>query len=299
MIQDIAPRQFHNEYKICTPEAEDFVLAIRKNSVILIRREEDMLRIPTLREIREIFPEAEKEAYYLFSIDDFRYFLVNVDEHREFEIPESGPYCLKDSRFLRNMDPEYEAFAVITGMQLARWRRAHHYCGFCGTPMEDSTEERALVCPKCHQIEYPKISPAIIVAITNGSKLLMTKYRGRPYAGYALVAGFVEIGETFEDTVRREVMEEVGLKVKNIRYYQSQPWAFSDTEMIGFFAELDGDDRITLQEDELAMAGWFEKDEIPDDWRMTSISAKLRMAFKYGEDRIESELAEIQRESEA
>ena len=92
----------------------------------------------------------------------------------------------------------------------------------------------------------------------------------------------VEIGETFEDTVRREVMEEVGLKVKNIRYYKSQPWAFSDTEMIGFFAELDGDDTIRLQEDELSEAGWYHRDQVPDETMLNSIGSELKMVFKYG-----------------
>lgn len=148
--------------------------------------------------------------------------------------------------------------------------------------MTESTIERALVCPECGQIEYPKISPAVIVAITNGDKLLMSRYRDRPYRGYALIAGFVEIGESFEETIRREVMEEVGLKVKNIRYFGSQPWAFTDTEMIGFFAELDGDDTIRLQEDELSEAGWYHRDEIPDDELRISVGSEMKMAFKYG-----------------
>lgn len=147
----------------------------------------------------------------------------------------------------------------------------------------DSQSERALVCPVCGQTEYPKICPAVIVAVTDGERLLMSRYRGRAYRGYALIAGFVEIGETFEETVRREVMEEVGLKVKNIRYYKSQPWAFTDTEMIGFFAELDGDDRIRLQEDELSEAGWYHRDEIPEDTSLISVGSEMKMAFKHGE----------------
>ncbi len=121
----------------------------------------------------------------------------------------------------------------------------------------------------------------MIVAVTDGDRLLMSRYKGRAYRGYALIAGFVEIGETFEETVRREVMEEVGLKVKNIRYYKSQPWAFTDTEMIGFFAELDGDDAIRLQEDELSEAGWYRRDEIPEDVSSISVGSEMKMAFKH------------------
>ena len=182
---------------------------------------------------------------------------------------------------MRAMEPMYQAFAAITATQIWRWRESRRFCGHCGAKTTESRTERALVCPVCGQIEYPKISPAIIVAITNGDKLLMSRYRDRPYRGYALIAGFVEIGESFEETIRREVMEEVGLKVKNIRYYKSQPWAFTDTEMIGFFAELDGDDKIKLQEDELSEAGWYTRDEIPDDDTGISVGGELKMAFKY------------------
>jgi NAD+ diphosphatase len=149
--------------------------------------------------------------------------------------------------------------------------------------MEVSRKERAMVCPSCGQTEYPKISPAIIVAIKNKDKLLMSRYARGAYRRYALIAGFVEIGETFEDCVRREVMEEVGLKVKNIRYYRSQPWAFSDTEMIGFTADLDGDDTIRLEEDELAEAGWFTREEIPDYSPYISVGHAMMRAFKNGE----------------
>ena len=242
----------------------------------------DRFTIPVLAEVADFVPMAEKRAVYLFAIDEKPYFLVEIDKDEETAFPEDGSFEWKGTQYFRLMEPMYRAFAAITATQLWRWRESRRFCGHCGAGMEDSRTERALVCPACGQIEYPKISPAVIVAITNGDKLLMSRYRGRPYRGYALIAGFVEIGETFEDTVRREVMEEVGLKVKNIRYFKSQPWAFSDTEMIGFFAELDGDERIRLQEDELAEAGWYSREEIPDDELSISVGTEMKMAFKYG-----------------
>ena len=144
--------------------------------------------------------------------------------------------------------------------------------------------ERAMICSNCGNIEYPTISPAIITAITNGDKLLLTKYAGGSYRNWALVAGFVEVGETFKGAVRREVMEEVGLNVKNISYYKSQPWSFSDSAMIGFFAELDGDDTICLEENELATAEWFSREDIPELPSDISIAQEMMMYFKNGGD---------------
>ena len=111
----------------------------------------------------------------------------------------------------------------------------------------------------------------------------MSKYAGREYKAYALLSGFAEIGEPIEDTVRREVMEEVGLQVKNITYYKSQPWSFSDTLLLGFFCELDGEDKIRLDEQELALAEWVERKDItvePDDLSLTN---EMMLAFKNGD----------------
>ena len=137
-------------------------------------------------------------------------------------------------------------------------------------------------CPECGLMEFPKICPAVIIGLTHKNKILMSKYAGREYKKYALLAGFNEIGESIEDTVRREVMEEVGLNVKNIRYYKSQPWSFTDTLLLGFFCELDGKDDITLDRDELAMAEWFEREEMPVKEEDLSLTNEMMMAFKNG-----------------
>ena len=148
--------------------------------------------------------------------------------------------------------------------------------------MKKDEKERMLFCEACHAMEYPKICPAVIVGVTDGNRLLLTKYAGREYTKYALVAGFAEIGESIEDTVRREVMEEVGLKVKNITYYKSQPWSFTDTLLLGFYCELDGDSEITLDETELSVAQWFEREEIPVKDRSVSLTNEMILNFKYG-----------------
>lgn len=279
MIQDIGAHKFDLSFK--QPEARDgdYVLYMKNNKTFLRKKEADGHEIPRFSDFPEEEETLKKNAYYLFSIDDAAYFYVT-----EMETEEREEYEFCPTSAFRKMTPAYQAFAGITATQLHRWKESRRFCGHCGHPTENSRTERALVCPVCGQTEYPKISPAVIVAITDGDRVILSRYRvnNNPYRGYALIAGFVEIGETFEDTVRREVMEEVGLKVKNIRYYKSQPWAFSDTEMIGFFAELDGDDTIRLQEDELSEAGWYHRDEIPDETIMNSIGSELKMVFKYG-----------------
>ena len=134
----------------------------------------------------------------------------------------------------------------------------------------------------CNNMVFPKICPAVIIGVTDGDRILLTKYAGRTYKNYALVAGFTEIGETLEQTVEREVMEEVGLHVKNIRYYKSQPWALSGSLLAGFFCELDGDDTISLQEDELSVGKWAYADdlELEDD----GISLTREMILKFKEE---------------
>ena len=148
--------------------------------------------------------------------------------------------------------------------------------------MRPDSKERMLLCPDCRNMVYPRISPAVIVGVIHGDKLLMSKYAGRSYANYALIAGFTEIGESVEQTVSREVMEEVGLRVKNIRYYKSQPWAFSGSLLMGFFCDLDGSDEIRLDTSELAEAGWYSREEIGLEDDHVSLTREMIMKFKGG-----------------
>ncbi|WP_333684561.1 NAD(+) diphosphatase [Enterocloster lavalensis] len=276
MIQERAPKTFDPAFRRQKPEDRDFLLHYEYNKVML-KKEGDRLMIPTVGELLEEAPEIAAKAEYLFSIDDRAYFGMP-----DMAVPEFGGYVMEGMQIFRKFDPMYQGFAGITGGQIYRFRESRKFCGRCGQRMEYSQTERAMVCPGCKQTEYPKISPAVIVAITNGDKLLMSRYAHGTYRHFALIAGYVEVGETFEECVRREVMEEVGLKVKNIRYYKSQPWAFSDTVMIGFTAELDGDDTIRLQEEELSEAGWYTRDQMEDYSPCISVGHEMMRAFKSG-----------------
>ncbi len=134
----------------------------------------------------------------------------------------------------------------------------------------------------CHSVVYPEIAPSVIVAVKNKNKLLLTKYQAShsPYRHYSLIAGYVETGETAEDTVRREVMEEVGLKVKNIRYYKSQPWPFSGALLLGYFCDLDGDDKITREEQELEEAIWVEREQLEERSNDISLTGEMMEQFR-------------------
>ena len=177
--------------------------------------------------------------------------------------------------------PDDVDLAILAGYHLYCWYRDNRFCGRCASPLALSERERALVCPSCANVVYPRISPAIIVAVTNGKHLLMTRYAHESYRQRALVAGFVEVGETAEEAVAREVREECGLRVKNVRYYGSQPWGLSGALMLGYFAELDGSPEPTLCDGELSWAGWVDRHAIAesDDY---ALGRQMVEAFRDG-----------------
>jgi NAD+ diphosphatase len=131
---------------------------------------------------------------------------------------------------------------------------------------------------------FPRISPAVIIALIDGDRLMLSKYAGRSYTRFALLAGFIEIGETAEEAVAREVMEEVGLKVKNIRYYKSQPWGIAGNLSIGYFCDLDGSDEIHLDEQELANAAWFDRSDLPAKDDGISLTREMVRIFEEGRE---------------
>lgn len=272
MLQDIGPNRFDNHFSPQTPEAGDVVLLYRGDSVLASCQEGRL----TLPRFEDLSPAYRALCFrYAFSIDGARYFCAGADD-----LPEAEGFL--PTRQYRELEPRETAFACCVGESLHRWRRANRYCGRCGAEMRDSETERAAVCPDCGLTVYPKICPAVIVAVCDGDRLLLTKYRGRAFKRYALVAGFNEIGESIEDTVHREVLEETGLRVKNLRFYKSQPWVLTDSLLMGFFCDLDGEDVITIEEDELSVARWFRREEVPTDHSGISLTGEMIECFRAG-----------------
>jgi NAD+ diphosphatase len=280
MIQDIEPYSFHVEYRHERAAEDDILLCYRHNQVLLAMAETGEFVLPTVGEAcRAGVLSDASSCSYLFAVDDMKFFCDVKETAEEF----SG-YRYEPLRDIRNAAPRWRAFAAATGYQLWLWYDKHRFCGRCGSPMQHSITERALQCPDCRNLIYPVIAPSVIVAVTNGDKLLLTRYQmsHSAYRNYALVAGYVETGETVEDTVRREVMEEVGLKVKNIRYYKSQPWSFSGALLLGFFCEVDGDDAIVLDESELEEAVWMPRESLPDRSADVSLTSEMMECVRLG-----------------
>lgn len=289
MLQDIAPHTFRNEYIPRAPKSSDIVMVFHHNEPLFYTAE-DRLKLPTFAQMKELIPITCEKLIYLLEVDDTAFFMVPTvkemeeDDHITFKDKAQKDFAFGSMREFRHFEPQWMGFAGVSAGQLYRWYRSNRFCGVCGHPMELHDTERAMRCPVCGYVDYPKICPAVIVGVIDGERILLTKYANRTFTRYALIAGFTEFGETLEGTVHREVMEEVGLKVKNIRYYKNQPWAFSESLLVGFFADLDGDGSVTLDTDELAIGEWKYRDEIPEDEENSmSLTYTMMKAFKDGE----------------
>ena len=267
MIQDIEPSKFDIAFKNLKPQGADSIIFFNQKGEILVKAAGDSLLFPTAKD-----SPKSKQIIYLFSADEKRFFLAVTQD----EISLEG-FSYQELRELRGTCRNVDLLAAFTAYHLWRWYTDNRFCGKCAEKLSFSETERALVCKKCGNTIYPRIHPAVIGAVTKGDSLLVTRYRNG-YNHNALVAGFTEIGETLEQTVAREVMEETGIKVKNIRYYKSQPWGIAQDILVGYFCEADGDDKIRLDENELKFAQWLKRDEIelqPDSISLTNEMMKM------------------------
>ncbi|EEY86696.1 NAD(+) diphosphatase [Acinetobacter radioresistens] len=172
-------------------------------------------------------------------------------------------------------------------VQLLEWRRNHKFCSHCGHETEVHPLEYAMICPTCRYRQYPRVQPCVITIITRGEdEILLAQSVRNKGKMYGLIAGFVEVGETLEDAVRRETLEEVGLHLKNIRYLASQPWPFPSNLMLAFHAEYESGD-IKLQEEEISDARFFKFDELPEIPFKGSIAHSMIMHVLHGTPIIE------------
>lgn len=269
MLHEIGPQTLLNAYVARLPKADDTVLCYCAESILVA--EGEPVAFPSVAALSVSCEQLE----YLYTIGEEAFYLCSMLD--EIALP---GYVWVEVRSLRNRMPLHLAYAGILGQHLYRWYLTRRYCGNCGTPTSRDLKERMIICNNCGMKEYPGIMPAVIVGVIRGDQLLMTKYANRPNANWALVAGYCEIGETLEETVAREVMEETGLRIRNITYYKSQPWPFSGSLLAGFFAQAADDSPITLDETELAEAAFVPRDEIDVPYEGRALTNEMICFFR-------------------
>ena len=188
--------------------------------------------------------------------------------------PEGTEFQPLSAYFFTHDEEENARAARMKG--LCSWLEATHFCPSCGQPLQPHPTENALECPACGRLLFPRVEPCIIVLVSRGEELLLLRNVKDTRGVYACLAGFVEIGETLEQAVRREIREEAGLEVENIRYVGSQGWPFPDQLMMAFYADYKSGE-IRIQESEIADARWFRPEALPPLPRPGSIARRLIM----------------------
>jgi NAD+ diphosphatase len=276
MIQEIFPHRFNNHYLAnATIGEKDYVLHYDGNS-LLLKTNGDELEIPQKKDFSEITDKTENT--FLFTLNDVPCFLI----WDKLDADKPG-FIYKEISFFRTTRQQEIAWISIAGLHLMNWYAQNKFCGKCGARKQQKPDERAIICPECHTIVFPKISPAVIVAIICDDKILLARNSNFSGSWYSLIAGYADIGESLEETLAREVKEEVGLDIWNIRYYKSQPWPLSGSMMIGFIAEADENQPISIDNKEIAEAAWFTRSNLPKHSSNISIAGEMIEKFEKGE----------------
>ena len=274
MIQDIWPHRLDNAFRPGERPRENSPVFCFDGDKLLCAQGAGGLQLPCARDLPD-----DNALRFLFRLDDRAFF------YSPLPVPSlKEAFEAVSLRALRDEEPAPDPmiFAAHTAFHLHKWYRTVRFCGHCGSQTRPAPDERAMDCPRCKERYYPRINPAVIVGVINGEKLLLTRYAGRSISYHALIAGFVEIGETLEETVAREVMEETGLKVKNIRYYKSQPWGMASDILSGFYCDVDGPDEIHMDANELKEALWVPRREIDGQPNQYSLTNEMMLRFRDG-----------------
>jgi NAD+ diphosphatase len=259
---------FDPNYKNYDKLPDKMYCMLFKNDRMLVAIKNNNFNIPILNseELNEMDP---KNINYIGSIDSMPCFAGETSINNP-----SNLYSF-ESLFdiYRHID---EKFFWIAGRanHILNWSRNTMFCGKCGSKVENSTDERAKKCHQCGLVIYPRISPAVIVAVVKENKILLAKARRFRHPFYSVLAGFVEPGESLEECVMREIKEESGVNIKNIKYFGSQPWPFPDSLMVGFTAEYESGELI-IDQKELVDAAWFDRENLPQIPTGISIARKL------------------------
>lgn len=257
---------FWPEFKKDIKIAENHLCFIYMDKQLLLR-DAHTLELPTYKECRQLIGDVSK-LWYLGAWKGQPCFAYPFDQHEVGELILEETLSQRSLNWVGFRDPRWPYamelyYIAVKAQHLLIWDRGTKYCGCCGNLYERKQDDRAKVCPHCGNVQFPRISPAIIVGIKKDNEILMAHNAGFRKGLYSVIAGFVEQGETIEMAVRREVYEEVGIKVKNIRYFQSRPWNSVDSLMLGFIADYESGE-IKVDGKEIVDARWCDKAHMPE-----------------------------------
>ncbi len=258
--------EFVPDFILPSSELRQALWFVYQDQKLIVKFDNDGFSIPCSPDLQQAKLEPIRRQY-LGTLDDRPCYAAELP--LEVGVPEG--WTAKGLRELFGLLEDEFIWVAGRANQLVDWNQSHQFCGRCGNPTEDKLDERAKICHQCGLINYPRLSPAIIVAVRKGNQLLLASNKRFRSGYYSVLAGFVEPGETLEDCVSREVYEEVNIKVKNIRYFGSQPWPFPNSLMVAFTAEYAGGE-IKVNRDEIVDADWFTADTLP------SIPPKITIA---------------------
>lgn len=246
--------ELHHEFTDNTPTGSKVVVYVFRGQECLQSEPDGQLPV-MLR--GELGSAGLRDVVFLGRIDGVSCYAAKPGD----DFCQMSGYEYKDIRLITPYADTY-LWQAGYALHILNWNASHIYCSACGGKLHDSTYERAKICDDCGVVIYPQISPAIIVRITSGDKILLARNKAFPEGLYALISGFLEPGESIEHCVEREVSEEIGIRVKNIKYFGSQPWPFSGAVMLGYTAEYDSGE-IVADGEEIVDARWFTADELP------------------------------------
>ncbi|MBT8333646.1 MAG: NAD(+) diphosphatase [Deltaproteobacteria bacterium] len=254
--------------------AKDPLYFIINDQEIIVKWSRDKYWIPSETDISE-YDFDLKRTHFVGSWND--QFCYASEFPKNLSIPDALQSIPLRDAFTQFSSHEIQAISLAK--QILTWDRDFRFCGRCGQPTVELPDERAKVCKRCGSTNYPRLSPSIIVSVVKKDQLLLARSARFPKGMYSVLAGFVEPGETLEECVKREVMEEVGIEVQNIRYFGSQNWPFPHSLMIGFTADYFRGE-IGIDNDEIVDARWFTASELPKIPGSYSIARKMIDHFR-------------------
>ncbi|MDP4181756.1 MAG: NAD(+) diphosphatase [Bacillota bacterium] len=240
---------------------------------LLVKLADGKAMIPVVKDIKDLGLTCHHEQYLGIFESSHCYVAEALSEAKL-----QGDFYFKDLRSLFGHLDEDIFILAGKAIQILAWNQTHQFCGKCGSKTVTKEGERAKICPQCGFFTYPRISPAIITAVIRDGKILLAHSKNFKSNMYSVIAGFVEPGETLEECVKREVMEEVGIRVKNIKYFGSEPWPFPNSLMVGFTSEYESGE-ISVDGIEIDDARWYGIENLPEIPTRISISRKLIDCF--------------------